>query len=553
MTHSCFWFARPEFLAVALASQLALLSIRGQAAESFDVVIRGGRIVDGTGAPWYRADVGIAAGKIAKIGRIDAATGKRVIDATDRIVAPGFVDMMGQTATPMLRDPATALNLLTQGITTINAGEGVSAAPLDEDEARQAGWRTMAEYFAVIEKKGLPINVAQTVGHTQIRRIVLGDADRRPIAAETEQMQALVREAMEAGAIGVSTALIYPPAVYATTDEIAGLAEVAGQYGGRYYTHMRNEGDRLVEAIDEALEIGRRGKTPVHIFHLKTAGRQNWDKMPLAIARIQAARGSGEEVTADIYPYINNGLGIGAFIHPRHFAAGEANLLAKLDDAALRSEIRKEMETTDGWENWFRHVGRDWSRVVVGRVDVERYAKLAGQSVADLAKATGEDPWDTFFALVKAGAFALPQSMTEANKIRAMQQPFVSFCTDVGPAGGSIIAAHPRAFGSFPRLFSRYVRELGAIPLERAVAQASAAAANNVLARDRGRLAEGLAADIIVFDYAQLTDNATLAKPHALSTGVEHVLVNGVVVLSDGEFTGQRPGRVLRGAGYPAQ
>ncbi len=550
-------------LALTLASALVLVTNVGRAADAFDVVIRGGRIVDGTGAPWYRADVGIAAGKIAKIGRIDAAAGQRSIDATELIVAPGFVDMMGQTATPMLRDPATALNLLTQGITTINAGEGVSAAPLDEDEARPAGWRTMAEYFAVIEKAGLPINVAQTVGHTQVRRIVLGSgqseggqpegADRRPSAAETDQMRALVREAMEAGAIGVSTALIYPPAVYATTDEIAELAEVAGEYGGRYYTHMRNEGDRLIEAIDEALEIGRRGKTPVHIFHLKTAGRQNWDKMPLAIARIQAARGAGEEVTADIYPYINNGLGIAAFIHPRHFATGAANLLAKLDDAALRAEIRKEMETTDGWENWFRHVGNDWNQVVVGRVDDSRYAKFSGQSVADLAKATGEDSWDTFFALVKAGAFALPQSMSEANKIRAMQQPFVSFCTDVGPAGGSIIAAHPRAFGSFPRLFSRYVRELGAIPLERAVAQASAAAANNILARDRGRIAEGLAADIVVFDYAALTDNATFARPQALSTGVKHVVVNGVVVLSDGQFTGQRPGRVLLGPGYRAK
>jgi N-acyl-D-amino-acid deacylase len=540
---------RSRRAALVAALAIAWTASGASASESFDVVIRGGRVVDGTGAPWYRADVGIAGGKIAKIGRIEDAEGKRTIDAADLIVAPGFIDMMGQTATPMMRDPATALNLLTQGITTINAGEGVSAAPLDEDAARQAGWRTMAEYFAAIEKAGLPVNVAQTVGHTQVRLIVLGDADRRPSAAEFDQMKSLVREAMEAGAIGVSTALIYPPAVYATTDEIAGLAEVAGQFGGRYYTHMRNEGDRLLEAIDEALEIGRRGKTPVHIFHLKTAGRQNWDKMPLAIARIQAARGAGQEVTADIYPYINNGLGIAAFIHPRNFAAGEASLLAKLDDPALRAEIRKEMETTDGWENWYRHVGHDWSRVVIGRAIEPRYARLSGQSVAELAKATGEDPWETFFALVKAGAFALPQSMTEANKIRAMQQPFVSFCTDVGPAGGSIIAAHPRAFGSFPRLFSRYVRDLGAIQLERAVAQASAAAANNILARDRGRIAEGLAADIVVFDYEKIADHATFARPHALSSGVKHVLVNGVVVLTDGEFTGQRPGRVLRGPG----
>ncbi len=231
----------------------------------------------------------------------------------------------------------------------------------------------------------------------------------------------LVAEAMEAGAIGVSTALIYPPAVYAPTDEIAGLAAVAGRYGGRYYTHMRNEGDRLVEAIDEALEIGRRGKTPVHIFHLKAAGRQNWGKMQLAIASIKAARAAGEQVTADIYPYINNGLGIAAFIHPRHFCRRPASgSFAELDDPALRAEIRNEMETTAGWENWYRHVGRDWNKVIIGQTADRRYAPLAGQSVAEMAKAKNEDPWDTFFNLVRAGAFALPESMSEENKLLAL-------------------------------------------------------------------------------------------------------------------------------------
>lgn len=527
-----------------------LIAVAGRAEEPYDLVIRGGRIVDGTGAPWYLADVGIRGGKIAKIGRLEAAAGKRAIDATGLIVAPGFIDMMGQTATPLLENPDSAINLLTQGITTINAGEGASAAPLGEEAAKRAGWRTMGEYFAAIEKKGIPLNFTQTIGHTQVRQIVLGDVDRRPSNAELDQMRALVKEAMEAGAIGVSTALIYPPAVYATTEEIAALAEVAGQYGGRYYTHMRNEGDKLEEAIDEALEIGRRGNSPVHIFHLKTAGRQNWVKMPLAIAKIKAARGAGQQVTADIYPYINNGLGIEAFIHPRHAAEGHQRLIRKLDDPAVRAEIRKEMETTGGWENWYRHVGHDWSKVVIGRTDDLRYKALAGQSVADLAKARSEDPWDTFFNLVRAGAFALPQSMSEANKITAIQQEFVSFCTDVGPAGGSIIAAHPRAFGAFPRLLSRYVRDLGAISLERAVAQASAAGANNVLAYDRGRIAEGLAADIIAFDYLKLTDQATFAQPAALSAGMQYVVVNGVLVLDGGKQTAARPGRVLRGPGY---
>jgi N-acyl-D-aspartate/D-glutamate deacylase len=520
------------------------------AEDAFDVVIHGGRIVDGTGAPWYVADVGIRGGRIVKIGRIAADAGRRTIDANGHVVAPGFVDMMGQTASPTIENPLSAINLLTQGITTINAGEGVSAAPLSEEEGKKLGWRTMAEHFQLLEKKGLPLNVTQTVGHTQVRLLVLGEIDRRPSDDEMERMRSLVREAMEAGAIGVSTALIYPPAVYARTEEIARLAEVAGEYGGRYYTHMRNEGDMLEEAIDEALEIGRLGKTPVHIFHLKAAGRQNWGKMELAIAKIKAARAAGQQVTSDIYPYINNGLGIAALIHPRHFAQGEQRLLNRLDDAALRAEIRKEMETTSGWENWYRHVGYDWNKVVIGQTGDRRYAPLVGQSVAEMAKGRSEDPWDTFFNLVRAGAFALPESMSEENKILAIQQEFISFCTDVGPAGGSMIASHPRAFGSFPRLLSKYVRDLGAISLERVVAQASAAGANNVLAYDRGRITVGQAADVIVFDYDTLTDKATFAKPSELSVGMKYVFVNGQLVLEDGKFTGALPGRVLRGPGY---
>lgn len=534
------------------AIALALVNSMNATAQEvkLDVAILGGRIVDGTGAPSYVADVGIRDGKIVRIGRLKDVEAGETIDAAGLIVAPGFIDMMGQTASRMVEDPKTAINLLTQGITTINAGEGYSAAPLAPAEEVRKGYTTMAEYFALVESKGLPVNVVQSVGHTQVRQIVLGDVDRRPTDDELKQMQALVREGMEAGAIGVSTALIYPPAVYAETEEIAALASVAGEYGGRYYTHMRNEGDRLLEAIDEALEIGRAGNSPVHIFHLKAAGRQNWGKMQLAIAKIRQARAAGEQVTADIYPYINNGLGIAALIHPRHFADGRDTLRAKLKDPELRAEIRKEMETTDGWENWFRHAGHDWNRIIIGRSNNEKYKPLDGQSVAAIAKANSEDPWDTFFNLVDSRAFALPETMTDANKILAMQQNFVSFCTDVGPAGGGLIASHPRAFGSFPRLLSRYVRDLGAISLERAVAQASAAAANDVLAYDRGRIAIGLAADVVVFDYEKLADRADFAKPHAESEGMKHVVVNGAVVLKDGEMTESRPGRVLRGPGY---
>jgi N-acyl-D-amino-acid deacylase len=532
-------------------SVLLFLSSTADANDNkLDVVIRGGRVVDGTGAPWYWGDIGIDDGRIVRIGSISADDAETVIDATGLIVAPGFIDMMGQTASPMLDDPKTAINLLTQGITTINAGEGGSAAPLSDSDGRRKGYTTMAEYFAIIDSYGLPVNVVQTIGHTRVREIVLGDQERRPNEEELKRMQSLVREAMEAGAIGVSTALIYPPAVYAETEEIAALVAVAGEHGGRYYTHMRNEGDKLLEAIDEALEIGATGKAPVHIFHLKTAGRQNWGKMPQAIARIKAARATGQQVTADVYPYVNNGLGISALIHPRHFAEGYDTLRNRLGDTDLRAKIREEMESTDGWENWYRHAGKDWNRIVVGSTNNKLYEGLDGQTVEAIARAKNEDPWDTFFNLVHSGAFALPETMSDANKILAMQQEFVSFCTDVGPAGGDRIASHPRAFGAFPRLLSRYVRDLGAISLERAVAQASAAAANNVLAYDRGRIAIGLAADVIVFDYEKLADRADFVNPHALSEGMKHVIVNGQLVLQDGKVTDARPGRVLRGPGY---
>jgi N-acyl-D-aspartate/D-glutamate deacylase len=520
--------------------------------NAYDILIRNGRVVDGTGAPWYRADVGIRQGRIAAIGRLKDAKALRPVDAAGLIVAPGFIDMMGQTARPFIKDRHAAFNLLTQGITTINCGEGGSDAPLGEEEAKQAGWRTMREYFAVLEKSGMPMNMVQTVGHTQLRRIVVGLEDKRATPEQMEQMKALAREAMEAGAIGLSTSLIYPPAVYAPEEEITELAKVAGEYGGRYYTHMRNEGDQLLEAIDEALRIGKAANTPVHIFHLKTAGRTNWGKMDLAIARIKAARAAGQEVGADVYPYVNNGLGIRALIHPRHSAKGPEDLLRRLDDPQIRAEIRREMETGTGWENWFGHVGHDWDRIVLGRIQDAAYAQHNGKSLGEIARAVKQDPWDVFFAIARTGAFAMPQSMSEANKIKAMKQDFVSFDTDAGPAGNSGIASHPRAFGAFPRVLARYVRELGALTLEEAIHRMTAVAANEIMAYDRGRLAAGLAADIVIFDPNTIRDRATFGEPDLISEGMKFVIVNGVIVLENGKFTSATPGKVLRGPGYRA-
>lgn len=522
-------------------------------AADFDVLIRNGRIVDGTGAPWYQADVGLRHGKIVAIGRLSDATADQSLDATGLIVAPGFIDMMGQTATPLMRDPQSALNLLSQGITTINCGEGVSAAPVAQVDVERTGWRTLGEYFLLLEQSGLPVNVVQTVGHTQVRRLVLGNVDRQPSEAELGQMRALVRQAMEDGAIGLSTALIYPPAAYASTEEIAALAAVAGEYGGRYYTHMRNEGDRLLEAIDEALEISREAKTPLHIFHLKAAGQQNWTKIEQAVARIRTARNDGQQVAADIYPYINNGLGIAAFIHPRHFADGREKLLRRLGDQELRATIRAEMESEGGWENWYRHTGNDWDKVVLGQITAAEYSQYSGKSLGEIARIVKKEPWEVFFEIARFGAFALPQSMSDANKIKLMQQDFISFCTDVGPAGGSRIASHPRAYGSFPRLLGCYVRDLKAISLEQAVSQASALAANEVMAYDRGRIAVGLAADLVLFDFDSIEDKATFENPQEVATGVKTVLVNGAVVFERGRLTKALPGRVLRGPGWDRQ
>ncbi len=537
---------------LALASLVTIFIFAAAAQENaYDILILNGRVVDGSGAPWYRADVGLKQGKIAAIGRLKGARASRVIDAGGLVVAPGFIDMMGQRARPFMQDHNAAYNLLTQGITTINCGEGASDAPLDGAEAERAGWRTMREYFARLEKRGTPLNMAQTVGHTQLRRLVIGVEDKRGTPEQMEKMRAMAREAMEAGAIGLSTSLIYPPAVYAPEEEITELAKVVGEYGGRYYTHMRNEGDQLLEAIDEALRIGKAANTPVHIYHLKTAGRGNWGKMDLAIARIKAARAAGQEVGADVYPYINNGLGIPALIHPRHSAKGPEDLLRRLNDPQIRAEIRREMETGVGWENWYGHVGHDWDRVVIAHIIDPAYAAHNGKSLDEIARAVKQDPWDVFFALARTGASAMPQSMSEANKIKAMQQEFVSFDTDTGPASAPY-SGHPRAFGAFPRILARYVRDLGALTLEAAIHRMSAVAANEIMAYDRGRLGVGLAADIVIFDMNTIRDRATFAEPDLASEGMKFVIVNGVTVIEGGKFTGATPGKVLRGPGYHA-
>ncbi|HZY82475.1 MAG TPA: D-aminoacylase [Cyclobacteriaceae bacterium] len=531
---------------------LILISQFANAQTSYDLIIKNGRVVDGTGSPWFVADIAVKDGKIVVIGRLTGAAAKQTIDATGKVVAPGFIDMMGQTAAPFLRDPNLAFNLLSQGITTINAGEGESDAPQSDADSKLKGWQTMREFLGKLDASGMPLNMVQTVGHTQLRSIVIGDKDRAATAAEMDRMRGMVREAMEAGAIGVSTSLIYPPAIYGSEQEITELTKVAGEYGGRYFTHMRNEGDRLLEAIDEALRIGAAAKTPVHIFHLKTAGQGNWGKMDLAIARVKAARAAGQEVGVDVYPYVNNGLGIRALLHPKYAAEGQAALLAKLKDTNVKAEMRKDMESLGGWENWYAHAGKDWNKIIVANLGDTPYSQYNGKSIGAIATATGKQAWDVFFDLCLYDVFAGPQSMSEANKMKAMREEFTSFDTDAGPSDPKY-AAHPRAYGAFPRVLARYVKDLGVLTLEGAVHRMTSVAANEVMAYDRGKLSPGLAADIVIFDYSKITDNATFESPSLPSTGVEWVVVNGVVVFTDGKYNGAKPGKVIRGPGYKAK
>lgn len=536
-----------RYIASTITILLFVINVHGQ--TSCDILIRNGRVVDGTGAPWYHADVAIQNGKIIAIGSLKGYTATRTIDATGLVVAPGFIDMMGQTAAPFLKDPNAALNLLSQGITTLNAGEGESDAPLSDADAKKAGWQTMRQFLARLDATGMPMNMVQTVGHTQIRSIVIGDKDRQATPEELERMRGMVQEAMEAGATGISTSLIYPPAIYGSEQEIMELTKVAGKYGGRYYTHMRNEGDRLLEAIDEALRIGAAAGAPVHIYHLKTAGQGNWGKMDLALARIKSARVSGQEVGVDVYPYINNGLGIRALLHPRHAAEGQDALLAKLKDPSVRAEMRKEMETLGGWENWYAHAGKDWDRIIVAGLGKTPYAAFNGKSIGAIATANGKSGWDIFFELAPLDVAAMPQSMSEANKMKAMREEFTSFDTDAGPAiGGN--AVHPRGYGAFPRVIAGYVRDLGVLTLEGAIHRMSCVAANEIMAYDRGRLSPGLAADVVIFDFNKIRDRATFDMPAEISQGVSYVLVNGVLVFEGGKMTGAKPGKVLRGPGY---
>ncbi len=524
----------------------------------FDVLIVNARVVDGAGNPWFRADVGIRGDRIAAVGALAGQPARRTIDASDRVVSPGFIDMMGQATVVLVTDPPSAESKLRQGITTYLSGEGGSPAPRRPDapgatvDGRELRWTTYAEYFDILESRGIPINVVHDVGLTQVRRVVLGDNDVAPTPEQLEEMRALVRQGMEDGAVGTSTSLIYPPAVYAGTDELIELTRVAGEYGGVYFTHMRNESHAVLDAIREAIEVGAGAGVPVHIYHLKAAGRDNWPLMERALALIDSARAEGLDVTADIYPYVRNGIGLGSFLHPRHYAEGTGAFLATLGDPARRAELRREVETTSDWENWYRHVGMDWGNVLIVSAPGEVDPRVINRSIAEAAEVLGTDPWNAFFDLVQAGGVSVnPRSMNEEQKHLALRAEYVMIDTDASPVNPETTASsHPRAFGAFPRVIAKYVREDSVLSLEDAVRRMSSMAARRLGLHDRGFVAPGMAADLVVFDPEEIRDVADFgADAMRYAEGVDYLFVNGTLVIDDGEMVDARPGRVLRRGG----
>jgi N-acyl-D-amino-acid deacylase len=533
---------------------------------AFDLVITNGHIVDGTGSPWYSSDLGIREGKIASIGNLATAPRKRTIDAGGKVVAPGFIDMLGQSELTILVDPRLPSKIY-QGITTEITGEGGTVAPLNDSiiQTDRSGydhykitpdWRTFRQYFARIEKQGMGINLASYVGATQARRMVLGDDDKQPTPAQLEQMRALVREAMQDGTVGVSTSLEYAPAPYAKTDELIALATEAGKFGGIYSTHMRNESDSVLDAIDEALRIGREARVPVEIWHIKVAGKNNWGRMPEVVAKINAARSAGADVTADTYAYTAWFNDFSAFIPPWAHDGGTAKLVERLKDPAARQRIRKDMLTpSKAWDNEWQEIPGP-EAIMIGVVQNPKLLPLQGKRLSEIAKLWNQDPMDALFDFLIEDPYAgvAVFGMSQPDVTLALQQPWVAVDNDssgTSPAG--ILGQehpHPRAYGTFPRVLRKYVREDKALTLEDAIRKFSALPAQRLRLVDRGLIKVGMWADVVIFDPASVRDLATFENPNQLSEGMEYVLINGVPVIDQGKMTGALPGKVVRGPGY---
>jgi dihydroorotase/N-acyl-D-amino-acid deacylase len=552
----------------ALVLLLATASAAFAAEAPFDLILANGHIVDGTGSPWYAGDVGIRNGRVAAIGNLAGAAARRRIDVAGKVVAPGFIDMLGQSEATILVEPRLPSKIY-QGITTEITGEGGSIAPLTdaivaEDKVGydhlgiKVDWRSLGEYFQRLEKQGMGINLATYVGATQVRRIVVGEADRPATPAELERMRGLVREAMEQGAVGVSTSLQYAPAPYASTEELIALATESARLGGLYATHMRSESEAEMAAIDEAIRIAREAHTAVEIWHLKAAGKRNWGRMPEIVAKIEAARQAGVDISADTYAYPAWFNSFSAFIPPWAHDGGDDKMIARLKDPATRARIRKELEDPKpvDWDNEWQEVPGP-EGILLSVFQNPALVPLQGKTLAEVAKMRGKDAIDTLFdLLIEDNAYTAVAvfGMSEPDVLLALKQPWVSVCNDSqGTATDGVLGKehpHPRAYGTFPRILRKYVREDHQLTLPEAIRKFSALPAQRMHLADRGVLKQGMWADVVVFAPETIKDLATFDAPNQLSEGMEYVLVNGVPVIDGGKMTGKLPGKVLRGPGF---
>lgn len=537
------------------------------AAPRFDLILRNGLVIDGTGRPGFRADAAISGDRIVRIGNLKNAKATREIDAKGMVVAPGFIDMLGQSETYLLIDPR-AMSKVMMGVTTEVTGEGESIAPVNdrlikeqEDFNRRYNlnidWRTLAEYFKRLEKQGTGVNVATFVGATQIREYVVGYDNRPPTPAELEKMKQLVASAMKDGALGVSTSLQYVPARFAKTDEIVELAKVAHQYGGIYATHQRSEANALDESLAEVFQIARQADIPVEIWHLKTAYKKNWGRMPEVLAKIRRARAQGLDITADIYPYIAGSTSLSACLPPWALEGGTEKMLGRLRDPRVRQQLKKEIPAdSKDWENIYRGSGGP-SGVLIGSVVNRDLEAMQGKRLSQIAAEQGKEPLDALFDLILADhgqTGAIYFMMSEDDMRAAMQSPFVSFCTDSGarandgPLAGS--KSHPRGWGSYPRILGRYVRDEHLLTLAQAIHKMTGLPAKRVGLRDRGVLREGAFADITIFDPKTVIDRATFEMPNQHPAGINYVIINGRLEVDNGQRTPALAGKVLRGPGY---
>jgi N-acyl-D-amino-acid deacylase len=537
--------------------------------KPYDLLIRNGHIVDGTGSPWYAGDIAIRDGKIAAIGAVLGAKAGKTIDARGMVGAPGFIDMLGQSDLTILVRPDLPSKIF-QGITTEFTGEGSSVAPLNAriiaadrlvyDHLKiTPDWQTLGQYFARLERQGIGINVGDYVGATQVRRMVIGDDNRPPRPEELERMRRLVREAMQDGAMGLSTSLQYPPAPYAKTDELIALAGEASRYGGSYATHMRSESDEILPALDEAIRIGREAKLPVEIWHIKVAGKRNFGRMPEVIGKIDSARKAGVDIAADTYAYTAWFNSLSAMVPPWAHDGGTEKLIERLKDPAARKRIRRDMETQGSWENnaWQEISNPD--AILIGAVQNPELLPLQGKTLGAIAREKKADPLDALLDLLiadRAFTSVAVFGMDERDVALALLQPWVSVNNDSeGTAPDGILGQehpHPRAYGTFPRILRKYVREEKRLSLEEAIRKFSSLPAQRMHLADRGVLKAGMWADIVVFNPDSVRDLATFEKPNELSEGMRWVLVNGVPVIADGKATGALPGKVLRGPGAMA-